>query len=260
MAKKGKKEDLSQADPDAIKFYTKDKTLKELREQREEVEKSFNEDLTVLNRLLESFYAYCKWEKSVLKREERADLSWDAQALQELNRHVNQLIEENRQLLPPEDTGRISRLPLIRQLKAAIGRFLWFFIKPRLAAVTTKQMGFNSDAVNQLNRTNEQIDKFLHQLRQFHDRLLAFIKKNNEIYRQLFEIQRTFNHQLILFFKRIIPIINAKDVEVIRLLTYLPLKRMDLIFEEFDKKQEFLHQSLRKHQEELMKILKTIHS
>jgi len=260
MAKKDKKEDLSQADPEAIKFYTRDKTLKELRDQREEVEKNFNQDLTVLNRLLESFYAYCKWEKSVLRRDERADLSWDAKALQELNRNVNQRIEENRQLFPIEETGRISRLPVIRKFKAAISRILWFFIKPKLAAVTTKQMGFNSDVVNQLNRTNEQIDSFLHQLRQFHDRLLAFIKRNNELYRQLFEIQRTYNHQLILFFKRIIPLINAKDVEVIRLLTYLPLKRMDLIFEEFDKKQEFLHQSLTQHQEELKKILKTLHS
>ncbi len=260
MAKETKKEELSQADPEAVRLYTKDKTLKELRDQREEIEKSFNKDLTVLNRLLESFYAYCKWEKSVLKSEERADLKWDASALNELNKKVERLIEENNQLLPTEETGRISRLPLFRQLKAAIGRAIWFFLKPRIATPISKQMGFNSDVVNQLNRSNEQIDYFLHQLRQFHDKLLAFIKKNNEIYRQLFEIQRTYNHQLMLFFQKIIPLINAKDVEVIRLLTYLPLKRMDIIFEEFDKKQEFLQQSLKQQQEELNNILNTLHS
>jgi hypothetical protein len=260
MAKGTKKEELSQADPEAVRLYTKDKTLRELRDQREEIEKSFNKDLTVLNRLLESFYAYCKWEKSVLKSEERADLKWDASALNELNKKIERLIEENNQLLPTEETVRISRLPLFRQLKAAIGRALWFFLKPRIAIPISKQMGFNSDVVNQLNRSNEQIDYFLHQLRQFHDKLLAFIKKNNEIYRQLFEIQRTYNHQLMLFFQKIIPLINAKDVEVIRLLTYLPLKRMDIIFEEFDKKQEFLQQSLKQQQEELNNILNTLHS
>jgi hypothetical protein len=260
MAKEIKKEELSQADSEAVRLYTKDKTLKELRDQREEIEKNFNKDLTVLNRLLESFYAYCKWEKSVLKREERADLKWDASALNELNKKIEKLIEENNQLLPTEETGRISRLPLFRQLKAVIGRAIWFFLKPRIATPISKQMGFNSDVVNQLNRSNEQVDYFLHQLRQFHDKLLAFIKKNNEIYRQLFEIQRTYNHQLMLFFQKIIPLINAKDVEVIRLLTYLPLKRMDIIFEEFDKKQEFLQQSLKQQQEELNNILNTLHS
>jgi hypothetical protein len=260
MAKETKKEELFQADPEAVRLYTKDKTLKELRDQREEIEKRFNKDLTVLNRLLESFYAYCKWEKSVLKSEERADLKWDTSALNELNKKVEKLIEENNQLLPTEETGRISRLPLFRQLKAAMGRAIWFFLKPRIAIPISKQMGFNSDVVNQLNRSNEQVDYFLHQLRQFHDKLLAFIKKNNEIYRQLFEIQRTYNHQLMLFFQKIIPLINAKDVEVIRLLTYLPLKRMDIIFEEFDKKQEFLQQSLKQQQEELNNILNTLHS
>ena len=258
MAKKSKKENLGQADAEAIKFYTKDKTLQELRQQRDEIEKSFNQDLTSLNRLLESFYAYCKWEESILKKEERADLRWESQALQELNSQINQLIEENQKLLPTEERGRISRLPLIRQLKAMLGRLLWYFIKPRLAIVIAKQMGFNSQVVHQLNRINEQTDAFLHQLRLFHDKLLAFIKKNNELYRQLFEIQRTYNHQLVVFVQKIIPLINAKDVEVIRLLTYLPLKRMDLIFEEFDKKQEFLHQRLRQQQEELSKILETL--
>lgn len=260
MTKEAKKEKISQADPEAIRIYTKDKTLKELRDQREEVEKSFNKDLTVLNRLLESYYAYCKWEKSVLRSDERADLKWDAQLLQQLNQKVGQLIAENNQLLPTEEKGRISKLPLFRQLKAAIGRAIWFFLKPRIAIPFSKQMGFDSDMVNQLNRSNEQTDYFLHQLRQFHDKLLAFIKKNNEVYRQLFEIQRAYNHQLMLFFQKIIPLINAKDVEVIRLLTYLPLKRMDLIFEEFDKKQEFLQQNLQKQQEELIKILNALHS
>ncbi|MCD6452638.1 MAG: hypothetical protein J7L64_09810 [Acidobacteria bacterium] len=71
-------------------------------------------------------------------------------------------------------------------------------------------------------------------------RIIDFLNRENEIRNEIILAERELNQAMIHLFQSIIPLIAAKEAELLRLVTHLPIKRMDLILEDIGKKEEEL--------------------
>ncbi len=241
-----------------------DRTLKELVAKREETEKEYNHILTQLYKLLTHYKAV-------------ADERRMGNPLKELQKFIKK-VTRKRESPPSPPVGAtegiketpppftLPSLPLLKRVvRDVLRRIAWFFIrwhyrelKAHISCVAQgiqQQVEFQSRRLDFLSRQLQHCENFSslqHDVQKLEVRLLSDIVK---VTQQIADTQRDYDEYLINIFKKLIPLVDTKNTETTYLATRLPIERVDIVLEEFSKKQEHFHQLVIKQREELDRLL-----
>jgi len=247
--------------------------------KREETEKEYTHILTQLNELLIHYKAV-------------ADERRMGNPLMELQEFFQELTRKRESSPPPtppivEPEGIKAPPPftppplpwLKRVVRDVLRRIAWFFIRwhyrelqAHISCVAQKiqqQVEFQSQKLQRV----EELSSLQYAAQKLEVRLMSDIVKVTQqtadtqrdydeylidLFKRLFPLidtQRDYDEYLINIFKKLLPLIDTKDSETTYLVTRLPIERVDVVLEEFSKKQEHLHQIVIKQREELDRLL-----
>jgi hypothetical protein len=132
--------------------------------------------------------------------------------LVELNRKIKELITGISS--PPGIKEKKAFLP-IRIIRVIARKILHFFLGGHFAPTMAQELNFLSRIVDLLNR-------------------------QNEIRNQIVATERELNQAIIESIQQLKHLIDTKEAELLRLVTHLPIKRMDLLLYDIGKREEEL--------------------
>ena len=244
-----------------------DRTLKDLITKREKIEKEYDHILTQLNKLLTHYKAVA---------DERR-MGHPLKELQKFLKEVTKKRESPPPTPPAEEPEGIKAPPpftlpplpwLKRMVRDVLRRIAWLFIrwhywelKAHISSVAweiQQQLEIQSQRLEfQFQRLQhwEELSSLHYDVQKLEVKLFSDMVK---VTQQIADTQRDYNEYMINLFLKLVTLVNTKDTETTYLVTKLPIERVDIILEEFSKKQEHLHQLIIKQSEELNRLLHSL--
>lgn len=234
-----------------------DNTLKQIVAKREEIENEYNHILAQLNKLLTHYKAV-------------ADERRMGNPLKDLQQFFKE-VARKKESPPPTSRGKETEgikapppfaLPPLpwpkRVVRDAMRRIAWFFIRWHYRELKAHISNVAQDIQQQLEFQSkrlqrwEELSSLQYEAQKLEVGLLSDIVK---VTQQIADTQKDYDEYLINLFKKLLPLVDTKDTETTYLVTKLPIERVDVILEEFGKKQEHIHQLIIQQREKLNSLL-----
>ena len=237
-----------------------DRTLEEMVLKRKEIEMEYSHIMTQLNKLLTHYKAVADerrmgnplkdlqgFFKKVMEKKESITLALQAE-------------EAERKEIPTPPAVTPLSLPK-RVVRNVLRQIAWVFIRWHYGELKAHISNVAQDIQQHMELQSlrlqrwEELSSLQYEAQRLEVSLLSYIVK---VTQQIADTQRDYDEYLIDLLKKLTPLVDIRDTETTYMLTKGSMEKLDIILEEFAKKQEHLHLLIIKQRKELDRILISI--
>ncbi len=234
-----------------------DRTLEEMVLKRREIEMEYSHIMTQLNKLLTHYKAVADERRM---GNPLRDLQGFFKKVMEKKESITlapQTVEtERKETLAP---SAVTPLPLLKRVvRNVLRQIAWVFIRWHYGELKAHISSVAQDIQQHMKLQSlrlqrwEELSSLQYEAQRLEVNLMSYIVK---VTQQIADTQRDYDEYLIDLLKKLTPLVDIKETETTYMVTKGSMEKLDIILEEFAKKQEYLHQLIIKQRKKLDKFL-----